>query len=690
MQAREAPIPGEMTLRGRILEVSPGLYGRKNLEVAVTEVLSRERTPVRLRLETSLPGKTPLQRGQTIRLRTELSGRRVSPPGTHVLGAVSACRWIPEEKGPSHLAAARHRILKALDGMDGDGADLFGAIALGQRWRVKGEVQEVLLRTGTYHLLAISGVHVASALLPALVFGRIFRSLREGGNLRTGRLLGLLFSVGLVLIYLDFTGESPSALRATLYFFLCMAAGALGRSPLPTTCLAWCVITILFLSVQNTRDLSLALSVLAVAGILLSRRTGAGVVEASLRMSLGALFFTQPVVLWLSGGIPLAGPLGNLIAVLPLGLFLIPAAVLLDGTALLPWMPVETLMFLWGALTEPVLGFLGVLSRWPWAFLPLDPLGCLAGSFSSVGGVWLWHRHRYRLWPGLSIFVAVVLLSAGADGLSRLCRWEDLVFHLPGIGQADCAVIQAEGKTVLIDCGPPGRPGMMGPVSRVLRRRGVRTIDAMFLSHPHPDHTGGLADIAARWPVKALYFSQEGGSAAGWENLPSAVLRTAAVRPLRSGDEVRLGSLSFRVLGPEPGSWDEGDVNGASLQLLVQRGSVAALFTGDASWSQVSVSLGRLRHLDLFKLPHHGSGTGFPPGGLQAAVDRLSEGSRFTAVCPSKLPGEAPLPSSAVVRWFRSTGTKLLFTGKKGVFLRYPKHKYSPEAPLRVDKPGLF
>jgi competence protein ComEC len=239
------------------------------------------------------------------------------------------------------------------------------------------------------------------------------------------------------------------------------------------------------------------------------------------------------------------------------------------------------------------------------------------------------------------------------------------------VGQADAAIIRYHGKTVLIDCGPRGVPGRDSPVARALQRQGIRNVDAVFLSHLHPDHVGGLEDILAKWPVQVIYLP-EGSSVEeeGW-NSHSRAFTVTRIQGLRYEDVVKFSSMVLTALGPEERGNHVKDVNRGSLQLLLEVDEFQALFTGDAGWDQVQRSLAKAHSLDLLKVPHHGSKRGFPPAGLGDTVSSIKRDTNFIAVCPSRSPGNRHLPAPEVVHWFEGMGIKLVFTGDTVVKIRY-------------------
>ncbi len=174
------------------------------------------------------------------------------------------------------------------------------------------------------------------------------------------------------------------------------------------------------------------------------------------------------------------------------------------------------------------------------------------------------------------------------------------------VGRADATVLRIGGHTALIDTGTKSSAAQLIAGLNLL---GIVEIDALFITHSHADHMGGLAAIAANYDVGMVYFPAlseqnkegEGKIAARCEKL--GLPYTA----LWAGDGVAVGVTTFNVLGPLVLDAEEDNEN--SLVLRAVLGNTSFLFTGDMESREEAslLSAGTDVSSDVLKVANHGN-----------------------------------------------------------------------------------
>jgi competence protein ComEC len=374
------------------------------------------------------------------------------------------------------------------------------------------------------------------------------------------------------------------------------------------------------------------------------------------------------------GGIPVFSPVCNALSGLIFGSILIPLAVLIDLLVCSPWSAWKPLISLWILTVKPVLAVLERFSSYPFAFLILSEAGCMAATTASLAAIAIWRKRGFGIRTGFALFLSIVAVAGAFEWTRATLLTGGTVIHFPRVGQADAAILMNEGRTIVIDCAGQADPGRSTPVEKTLVKLGVKKIDALFLTHAHPDHTGGFKNLLHRWKIGSLYLPEIEKGPGRWSSIIDSLPVGTEVISLSKEKIVRIGSLEFLVLGPMKGWVMERGENAGSLQLFVKGDDVSALFTGDAPWEQVIVSLERVTRLDLIKIPHHGSKKGFPPEKLGSTISRLRRAGELTAVFPSPPPGRGALPAEEVVHWFERQGVRCLFSGERaGAVIKFRK-----------------
>jgi competence protein ComEC len=188
-----------------------------------------------------------------------------------------------------------------------------------------------------------------------------------------------------------------------------------------------------------------------------------------------------------------------------------------------------------------------------------------------------------------------------------LSEKKELTITYLDVGQGDSAVIELpDRKTIVIDTGKSGRE-----TASYLKYRGKKEIDALVLSHVHPDHTGGLDYLLKRFKIKEI-----------WDNrriiLPEDYLYQGKIkhRALNRGDVIEGKGYSIYVLHPYPEFYtyygnDYDEANNDSLVLKIKSKNKSFIFPGDVEEEAEEdlLNLGGWLKSNVIKVPHHGGKT---------------------------------------------------------------------------------
>jgi competence protein ComEC len=504
------------------------------------------------------------------------------------------------------------------------------------------EDNQAFRASGLAHLLAVSGTHlvlVVAGAVRALV-ALLRRVTRASERWDVGRLAAAC-GAAFAWVYADFAGGSGSAVRAAAMLSVALAARALGRSPNGPRAFGLSLMGASLYDPLVGFDLSFMLSVAATGGLMVLQRPIAlrlapapavsssppSAIRGAWRATAGALattlsatFGCAPLIAFISPSLPIGGIVANLLAV-PVGeLVALPLCLGHTLLELAPLLERGAAVVASGSLLV-VRAIARTTQRATWLALPVPPPSAWQSALVwCVIAALYFHEGRRRL--TIAFAGTCLLVCSEMAARRRAAPRGELRVTVLDVGQGDASIVDLpDGRAVLVDGGGlVGSPidigkAVVGPVLRARRRSSLAVV---VLSHPHPDHFGGLLSGLADVEVGEFWDTGQGereGAGPGYAALLAA-LRARGVPILRPsslcGSPRSVGGAKIEVLAPCPEPVAFVNPNDNSFVIRVTFGRRSALLVGDAERAE-EAELVRERsasiRADFLKVGHHGSAT---------------------------------------------------------------------------------
>ncbi len=677
LTALEAPLAGASGCRVPVY-LHAARPGRALLraEGEACALLPGERALARLRLERPRPATNP---GAVDRSRG--LARRGVRRLARIEGSAFA-RIGPEPRGvAASLERARRAIGARLDPPDGAprrSAAVLRALATADTSRLDEDLRAVFARSGTTHLLSVSGTHVVFVVW--LVHAAVAFLLRRTSwlpALRAARASGLALGVAAGVGYAALCGFGPPALRAAAMAFAAGLALLGGRRAAAWNALALASLLVLATDPAALFEPSFQLSFAAVAG-LLWWRPPVGLLRGSLHVSLAAGLVTAPLAAAIGAPLPAGWLVANALAVPYFSAGVVPLALAAGAFG----QHAPALGAAARASAELGIRALETLASPDLLAGPRDPIA-LALALAALGLAWRAHalasRGLARALLAAAALIACVAAPAGNTRVAAPTLW------FLDVGHGDAVLVRAGARAWLVDAGTrfAGFDAGRAVVVPALRAEGVRRLDALIVTHADLDHAGGAGAVLDALPVGELWLSRESLAAPPLRALRrTAARRGVPVRVVAAGELHSAPGLELRALWPRA-DHRASTSNAGSIALRLDARSSCALLTGDAPAEVERVLAREAAPCAVLKLGHHGSATSSDPRLLDALAPEL-------ALASAGRRARSPLPHPRVRARLRERSISLWQTRADGalrVVLERPGPLVVPwlSRPLRDD-----
>lgn len=538
----------------------------------------------------------------------------------------------------------RQSIGQALEGHPQAG--VITALVVGDQNAIPHQNWRVYNRTGTSHLMSISGLHIT--LFATLVGGLVYALWRRVPSLvlkmparRAALLCGWLGALAYTLL----AGFQIPAQRTLLMLTVLVAGFWLQRTPRPVALLTGALFIVLLFDPWAVLAPGFWLSFGAVAAMMWAVQGvlgEAGKVAAWTRTQAAVTIALAPALLLMFHQVSLVSPLANAFAIPAVSMGVVPLA--LAGTLFNP------LLVLAAGMMQVVEVPLQWLSGFDWAAWSLPASSPWALGLSLAGVAWLLMPGMRARWLGAFMFLPLLFPAVASPAAG------EFEAEVLDVGQGTAILVRTARHALLYDTGPALGDNDAGEqiVLPRLRALGIGRLDALVLTHDDIDHTGGAASVMRDMAPAMLLTSLPSGH---------ALLKRPNSRCER-GQRWEWDGVRFEILNPPDYAYRQAgrSDNNYSCVLKITSGRQGLLLTADAE---------RIAELEMTervseKLPatalvagHHGSRTSsieefVEVVGPRHVVFTLGWRNRFGH------------PHADVVRRFAASGAELHRTDRNG------------------------
>ncbi|NEU07230.1 ComEC family competence protein [Flavihumibacter sp. R14] len=421
---------------------------------------------------------------------------------------------LSQDNGNQLMSAAmelRRGLVKKFYGyLDSDAAALASTLILGYRSSLSEDIIQAYSKTGTMHVLSVSGMHVGIVFIVLTFLFNPFHRFPHS------RLLTALIIIVAIWCYSLVTGFSPAVCRAATMMTFIVFGKALNRNFNNYNLLA---VSAFFLLIYNPFflvDIGFQLSYLAVIGLLFLQPKIYKLISPSNKwldhawnyaaLSIAAQLATFPISLFYFHQFPVYFLLSNLIVVLPVALIMYTGILFL----FIPW---PFLLNLIGAFLSALIESTNRMLFWIEA-LP----------FSSIGGIWL-ESYQYILiyliigtliWAYLArrkspfyISLLCSLLFASSITLDKVngFRQGEVIFY--SLRQRSAVAYISRREAYLISNVSNSDPAYSYSIKPALESRGVKKIISI-------DPDSSMANRAIR--ISSNYWQFGSYKVLRWDN----------------------------------------------------------------------------------------------------------------------------------------------------------------------------
>jgi len=523
-------------------------------------------------------------------------------------------------------------------------------ILFGYKNEIDSSVKEDFKNSSLSHVIAISGMHISYVvLLLETVFSltKIHKKFYR------------VLQVMILILFMIFTGMSPSCIRACLMYIYVLIGKCMDRKPNVYIGGVISILIILVINIYSIYNLGFWLSYLSTLGIICAsgfiykmitkkinkNNSVIRYVIQCFSISLASQIFILPVTIYASNTFSLSFFIPNFLMSILIG-----PIILIGYMSTLLSKTFSHLSLFCNIIEKVMLKLAFIIAKYS-KILPLSMIHIPTPSVLTIAmyyyilfsiikysytNKYSFCKIMYRSKMSITIKKATVILTILVLLSSLVIKKipNDLKIYFIDVGQGDsCLIVTPRNKTILIDGGDGDGDSYdygKNVVFPYLMDRGINKLDYIMISHFDSDHVGGLFYILDNLKVGNIIISVQGENSENLEKFQKIVKKKKLkVTVVKKEDTIKIEKhIYFRILWPRAQKLiKENSLNNNSMVCKLYYKGFSMLFTGDIENAESEIlkeNDSRDVQSTILKVAHHGSNTSSSQEFIDAVNPRIA------------------------------------------------------------------
>lgn len=545
---------------------------------------------------------------------------------SYIVLSTSCCSYV--EKIVNNFKEKTKKALR--DNLDEDLAELCIGILIGDRNNLDEKIEEDFKKSNLTHMLAVSGSHFVYIIICIKYLEKVIK----------WRNFNKVLTIIIIVLFMNLTGNTASVVRSGIMAIMLIVAKFFHRKSDVWTNMAISAVLALVYNPYTLFDIGFELSYGGVIGIvvfydkvkdtlgkiIIKMHKESKMLQYILEgtsVTISANLVIIPIMIYNFNTISFSFIVSNLLAGGLLGIIVI-LGFLLVFLSLMLGQTLSIFFYILNFLLKALTKIAEVCSKLPFSYIYV-PTPKILGIFIFYSYLFFIinrDRLRVRIFNTLKVRIAILILiiifNLGYPILSS--KRIGLEINFIDVGQGDCTLIRANGKSILVDAGGSKDEKSFdvgkNTVFPYLLDRGIVSLDYVIVSHFDSDHCQGFNFILKNMKVKTAIICNIGQESEEYNHFVRlAKENKTKIRYVQKGSIIKLGKNKIiEILYPDKNEKiNDNAKNNNAIVFKLTWNKFSMLFTGDIEEKAERKILEMYKNKeeklksDILKVAHHGS-----------------------------------------------------------------------------------